>query len=217
MTPRKGKAPARGTKSQPRFHSSPKRPAAAGETTPSRPAAKRQRISVPNLLSSPHSDDLDETISSKPRRGGVKKGADKMQADVRDAFANMYDFGPAKLKKEEVNGGISQPQNGKPKAPLPAQRVPFNPATGPKKLVVKNLRAASRLDTKAYFEKTWAEEDKALDAIFRNEKDPYSLEALYKGAENTCRTRSQCRSLYESELQVRSSSWRQYQRCNQAR
>ncbi|EXJ55796.1 hypothetical protein A1O7_08726 [Cladophialophora yegresii CBS 114405] len=100
----------------------------------------------------------------------------------------MYDFGPAKvMKQENLNGTTSQPQNGKPKPVFAAQRIPFNPAQGPKKLVVKNLRAAPRLDTRLYFEKTWAEEDKALDAIFGNEKDPYSLEELYKGAENTCR------------------------------
>jgi hypothetical protein len=109
------------------------------------------------------------------------------QSVGRDAFANMYDFGPPKVKKEGIEGSGSPPQNGKMRAAFTTQRIPFNPAAGPKKLVVKNLRAAPRLDTKAYFEKTWADQDKALDAIFRNEKDPHSLEELYKGAENTCR------------------------------
>ncbi|ETI21355.1 hypothetical protein G647_07701 [Cladophialophora carrionii CBS 160.54] len=183
-TPRRGKASDRGTTSQPRFHSSPKRPAVTGEGSPSTRAAKRQRISVSDLVQ----DDSNERSPTRQVPRGGKKGVDKMHSPSRDAFANMYDFGPAKvMKQENVNGTPSQPQNGKPKPAFAAQRIPFNPAQGPKKLVVKNLRAAPRLDTRLYFEKTWAEEDKALDAIFGNEKDPYSLEELYKGAENTCR------------------------------
>ncbi|KAJ9602844.1 hypothetical protein H2200_012624 [Cladophialophora chaetospira] len=179
-TSRKGKAPDRGTTSQPRLHTSPKRPVAA---SPSDRPSKRQRISVPDIPD----DDSEERSSSRKLKKAGTQGADKMQSASRDAFANMYDFGPAKVKKEALNGTIPQPPNGKAKPAFATQKIPFNPAQGPKKLVVKNLRAASRLDTKAYFEKTWAEEDKALDAIFRNEKDPYSLEELYKGAENTCR------------------------------
>ncbi|EXJ76725.1 uncharacterized protein A1O5_01233 [Cladophialophora psammophila CBS 110553] len=105
----------------------------------------------------------------------------------KDAFASMYEFSSTRLKKETLNNQESVPENGKPRPAFANQRIPFNPQTGPKKLVVKNLRAATRLDTRAYFEKTWRETDKALDAIFRNEKDPYSLEELYKGAEHTCR------------------------------
>ncbi len=183
-TPRKGKASDRGKSSQPRFHSSPKRPATAGDGSPSARASKRQRISIPDILP----DDSDETSPIRRVKGAGRKEADKMQSPSRDAFASMYDFGPGTVKNEDTNGcTTTQPKNGKVKASFAAQKIPFNPAQGPKKLVVKNLRAASRLDTRAYFEKTWAEEDKALDAIFRNEKDPYSLEELYKGAENTCR------------------------------
>src|ERR1700761_4233159 len=110
-TSRKGKAPDRGNISQPRFHSSPKRPAAAGEASPSARAPKRQRISVPDLLE----DDSNERSPSGPAKGAGKKGADTMQSTGRDAFANMYDFGSTKVMKEDVNGTASLPLNGKPK------------------------------------------------------------------------------------------------------
>jgi len=52
---------------------------------------------------------------------------------------------------------------------------------------VKNLRTVPRIDPQHYFDSVWAKEDKALDAIFGNAKEQYSLEELYRGAENVCR------------------------------
>ncbi|KAH0844366.1 Cullin-4A [Fonsecaea pedrosoi] len=191
-TPRKGKAPDRGTASQPRFHSSPKRPAAAGEGSPSARASKRHRISVPDLLSPQRSSNANRRTRGEYFEGeGNMEVDNKMQSSgarhPKDAFASMYEFNSTRLKKDHLNDSSPVPENGRTKPAFANQRVPFNPQTGPKKLVVKNLRAATRLDTRAYFEKTWKENDKALDAIFKNEKDPYSLEELYKGAEHTCR------------------------------
>ena len=65
--------------------------------------------------------------------------------------------------------------------------VAFAPHQGPKKLVVKNLRTAPRVDPEQYFEKVWGQLDISLTAIFKNDKPPYSLEELYRGAENVCR------------------------------
>ena len=63
----------------------------------------------------------------------------------------------------------------------------FNLHSGPKKLVVKNLRTTPRIDPQQYLDRIWEQEDVSLDAIFRNEKEPYSLEELYRASENVCR------------------------------
>ena len=65
--------------------------------------------------------------------------------------------------------------------------VAFAPHQGPKKLVVKNLRTAPKADPEQYFEKVWGQLDVSFTAIFKNERPPYSLEELYRGAENVCR------------------------------
>ncbi|KAL8938653.1 MAG: hypothetical protein Q9211_003104, partial [Gyalolechia sp. 1 TL-2023] len=59
--------------------------------------------------------------------------------------------------------------------------------TGPKKLVVKNLRKTPRSDPEKYFNDVWAKLDSALSAILRNEKVSCSNEELYRGSENLCR------------------------------
>ena len=53
--------------------------------------------------------------------------------------------------------------------------------------MVKNLRTVPRIDPQQYLDSIWAKEDRALDVIFGSSKDQYSLEELYKGAENVCR------------------------------
>ncbi|KAJ5745972.1 hypothetical protein N7520_011154 [Penicillium odoratum] len=63
----------------------------------------------------------------------------------------------------------------------------FSPGVGPKKLVVKNLRAGPRVNHEPYFNKIWAQLDEALMDIFEDRKPNISLEELYKGAENICR------------------------------
>lgn len=59
--------------------------------------------------------------------------------------------------------------------------------TGPKKLVIKNLRNIPRADPNQYFELIWNQLEAALSAIFRDAEIPYSLEDLYKGVETLCR------------------------------
>jgi hypothetical protein len=59
--------------------------------------------------------------------------------------------------------------------------------TGPKKLLIKNLRNIPRADPNQYFDRIWNQLEAALSAIFRDAEVPYSLEDLYKGVETLCR------------------------------
>ena len=57
---------------------------------------------------------------------------------------------------------------------------------GVKRLTVRNLQPP-KTNPQQYFDKIWAQLDVSSSSIFRNEDPPYSLEELYKGAENLCR------------------------------
>ena len=63
----------------------------------------------------------------------------------------------------------------------------LNPGSGPRKLVVKNMKTAPRTDPQEYFNRVWSQLEVALSALFQDEKLPYSMEELYKGVEFTCR------------------------------
>lgn len=63
----------------------------------------------------------------------------------------------------------------------------IGPHTGPKKLVVKNLKTAIKADPDEYYNTVWKRLEASLLAIFADEKLPYSNEELYRGVEIVCR------------------------------
>lgn len=65
----------------------------------------------------------------------------------------------------------------------------FQPHTGAKKLVIKNLRKPANRDAQVeeYYQKTAAELDAALAAILAGTRPNAPLERLYRGVEDTCR------------------------------
>lgn len=54
----------------------------------------------------------------------------------------------------------------------------FQPHTGAKRLVIKNLRTTSPNDREQYFKKTWDELDDALASVFSNKQPESPLEVL---------------------------------------
>ncbi|KAI0128474.1 ubiquitin ligase subunit CulD [Xylariales sp. AK1849] len=70
----------------------------------------------------------------------------------------------------------------------PPTRSPFSPQNGAKKLVIKNLRTASRAnDLEQFYQKTKDDLDAALKAIFARQQPNQPLERLYRGVEDICR------------------------------
>lgn len=64
----------------------------------------------------------------------------------------------------------------------------FQPNTGAKRLVIKNLRTTSRQDSDEYYQRTWNDIDRALTEIFDGRPQPnLPLEVLCRGVEVTCR------------------------------
>ncbi|KAL8869040.1 MAG: hypothetical protein Q9174_004568 [Haloplaca sp. 1 TL-2023] len=59
--------------------------------------------------------------------------------------------------------------------------------SGPKRLVVKNIRKTPRTDPEEYVNHVMTQLEAALSAIVTGQKLPASNEELYKGAENLCR------------------------------
>ena len=73
----------------------------------------------------------------------------------------------------------------------------FQPHTGAKKFVIKNLRTTSRAqDVEDYYRRTWAELDTALTAIFSSSQPRQPLERLYRGVEDLCRS-GQAEKVYD--------------------
>ncbi|RMZ87263.1 hypothetical protein DV736_g5511, partial [Chaetothyriales sp. CBS 134916] len=108
----------------------------------------------------------------------------------------MYHFASNRSKRQGPIDLTASPSAEKRKASFSNHRATtFAPHQGPKKLVVKNLRTTPRIPPQQYLGKVWQQQDVSLDAIFRNEREPYSLEELYKGAENVCR-QGQAAELY---------------------
>ncbi|ETN41759.1 uncharacterized protein HMPREF1541_03696 [Cyphellophora europaea CBS 101466] len=181
-TPRKGKVPARANRPKRKLEDSD--PA----TTPSRRSKRQERTST--------EDDSDEIVTESRRRSFGAKGPRKEAQAKRSpapprpnpAFAAMYSFTSARPKANGVIDltGTPSPEKRKPSFSTQSPRN-FASHQGPRKLVVKNLRTTPKVDPQQYLDKVWQQEETSLSAIFRSEKEPYSLEELYKGAENVCR------------------------------
>lgn len=63
----------------------------------------------------------------------------------------------------------------------------FQPHTGAKRLVIKNLRTTSNKDSEKYYESIWRDLDNALTSIFKREQPTAPLEVLCRAVESTCR------------------------------
>ena len=103
---------------------------------------------------------------------------------------DMYNFSYSKPQPKAEVVDLTGSSNGSPmKKRLSGGVRPstFASHTGPKKLVVKNLKNVSRPDPDQYYNRVWTQLDAALTAILSNDKLPYSMEELYKGVEFSCR------------------------------
>lgn len=68
------------------------------------------------------------------------------------------------------------------------QRIKMNiTKSGPRKLVVKNLRAEQAWDVNKYLDQTWTQLDATLTKIFDDQLNSYSIDQMYTGVENLCR------------------------------
>ena len=151
-------------------------------------ASSKRRVGDPEFLSklSPTKrQKLDGTFRSQD-------GASTQAKTIRPE--NMYTFNSTSSMANGIIDLTGSPEPGPSKA-SPFQRrlsgaarsTNFTPHTGPRKLVVRNLRTTPKSSPDQYFNQMWHQLDRALSAIFSNEKLPYPNEELYRGVENICR------------------------------
>ena len=70
---------------------------------------------------------------------------------------------------------------------LTKSRSSFHGQNGPKKIIIKNLRAPSRASLDSYYTRTLQDLDDALQAILARQQPKQPFETLYRGVEDTCR------------------------------
>lgn len=104
--------------------------------------------------------------------------------------ATMLNFGSA---AEPIDLTDSPTPKERSRVPTPVNNKPSKPPsfqthTGTRKIQVKNLRKSTKNNAETYFNTTWIALDSALTSIFKQEKISASLEELYRGVENICRS-----------------------------
>lgn len=173
-------------------------PATCPEPAESSTPPKKSKPSPAELGSSQGSHLTDAAASEllkTPVKEDCKAGNTTGDPSPRPAsrtFAEMYQF----ASRTQSNGVIDltqvkpMPMNGKPlnSKPLNGLRgLGSLGQAGPKKLVVKNLRAAPKVDPQEYLERKWREQVAALNSVFAGGDVKILLEELYKATEHICR------------------------------
>ncbi|KAI5238681.1 Cullin-domain-containing protein [Aureobasidium subglaciale] len=157
-----------------------KRPSvAAAAPTPSSashpPSSLAKQHSIQNLFAGQASAGASSStpIESSPNRKKHKTQPSQMQSE-------MYSFSTKVLSGNSPDVSTNRRVAGR-------LNKGFQPKTGNTKLVVKTLKPQPVWDANKYFEDTWAQLDRALHVIFTQAKVDFSMEELYRGAENLCR------------------------------
>ncbi|KAE9994625.1 hypothetical protein EG327_006768 [Venturia inaequalis] len=130
-------------------------------------------------------------LAEPPKQKRQKLSNESSPATYQETLpaTSMYSF-PARNKQNAPNVidlTDSPTASPSPRKPLRPARNSYNPNLGAKKIIVKNLRTAPSSIPQQYFEQTWQKLEVSLDAIFGTKEIPYSMEELYRGAENVCR------------------------------
>lgn len=204
MTPDKGKAVERThTSTQPSPTQSRSSSSASKRKIPPATSGTDFDPSTPPKKSKYHAaDPASSQASSQPRSDGVAV-THQPEETVKDiklngataattnnppkarTFAEMYTF----TSRTQPNGIVDLTQ-AKTQANKSLNGVrPFGQLgqNGPKRLVVKNLRTAPKVDPQEYFERKWQEQRTALDSLFSGGDVKIMLEELYKATEHICR------------------------------
>ncbi|KAL9627957.1 MAG: hypothetical protein Q9164_007439 [Protoblastenia rupestris] len=177
-----------------------RRPDGSSKTLDRTPSTETSQTTIPGLFATTkpdvNTDVLDHNSPSKRRK--TKHCAEHPYNTMTTTRVlgtdQMYDFTP-NIHHGKMNGQASNPITiGDSPVSCPTKsalnttrRQHTSSKSGPKKLVVKNLKPASKVDPNKYIEEVWSRLKGGLSAIFAGQSLPYSMEELYKGVENICR------------------------------
>lgn len=157
------------------------------ETKPPSPQDHRDSLAEAFIRSSQESQQSNEAAPEFPSKRQKLSHSSSEQTQGDMTVNEMYSF--AKPNHIDLtNGSGPAAMTTMQKRPSGMAR-PSNASTesGPKRLVVKNLRKTPRSDPETYVNHVGAQLDAALSAIMADKKIPFSNEELYRGVENLCR------------------------------
>ncbi|KAL8696295.1 MAG: hypothetical protein Q9224_002869 [Gallowayella concinna] len=161
-----------------------KRPTSSSPSSPSHSPQQKHLNSLGDLHPTKHSSIISEESPSKR----IKLTHPPAQESPQSVNLNqMYDFSrPNHIDLTNSNGPATM--TAVQKKPLGMAKPPATSTdSGPKRLVIKNLRKTPRSDPEKYINQVWSQLHAALSAILADSRVPYSNEELYRGAENLCR------------------------------
>ncbi|KAH8781236.1 Cullin family protein [Diaporthe sp. PMI_573] len=142
------------------------------------PAGNNYRHTSPPSRRRPRVDSIPS--SSHPRTAPDPKRIRSGETLPTPAFRPT----PAASVKNMATSMMSAKAMGK----KPEGAQGFQPLSGAKKIVIKNLRTSSRTaaDVEDYYKKTWDNIETALRSILRGEMPRVPLERVYRGVEDLC-------------------------------
>lgn len=131
-------------------------------------------------------DTIDSPPSKRPKLDHISaKAEDTTQKTIKPD--EMYNF--SKPNHVDLTNATGSPRPSFPRKNTNSLRRTSNgpPVSGPKRLIVKNLRKSSRGDPDQYYNHVWAQLNPALSAILDGKEILFSREELYRGVEILCR------------------------------
>lgn len=170
-----------------------------GQTRPSKAAVANQKT-IQGLFAGQPKPTVDRLSpeSKKARKSQTDSEATPQRvSSTSQPPQAMYTF-PSKFDTQKA-GAVDLTKSPRARRPSNAAnllKTNFNPNTGAKKLVVKNLKPQSTWDANSYLEQTWRQLDAALTTIFAEAPITFSMEDMYRGVENLCR-QGRARNVYE--------------------
>ncbi|KAL8813404.1 MAG: hypothetical protein Q9200_000302 [Gallowayella weberi] len=156
--------------------------------SPSHNPQKKHSNSFGDLQSTKHSSIISEESPGKRIKLSHSPAQESpTSVSLNQMYNRMYDFSRPNhvdLTNDDGPATMTVVQ----KQPIGMAKPPATSTdSGPKRLVVKNLRKTPRSDPEKYINQVWSQLHAALSAILADAKIPYSNEELYRGAENLCR------------------------------
>lgn len=141
----------------------------------------------PTATDGPYEKRLKSGQMSKPYKSKVLRP----EATVTEKKISSSSRTPQKPDVVDLTDSLSpspsSPRHGATTSNGLISPAKFQPYTGVKRLVIKNLRSPPKTSSEEVLERIWTQLDVSLTAIFSGSKLPYSMEELYRGVENVCR------------------------------
>ena len=139
--------------------------------------------------------DYQQPTSPKLTRKPSSATPERADPGSNPAQSTISSSGSKRLKTSHSAGNLQKPADmskvmGRPRprpVDLTGGNSNFQPHTGAKRLVIKNLKPQK--DTEIYYTKLWNEVDSAITSVLNGEQPDTALDSLSRNVEDLCRHR----------------------------